>query len=243
MHGVTSVVRRKGCIVLKRSRTGAALPDVAWTGKIGKHPNIVVVLWCSNDGSDMRMLYGGECLDWGMKTPDQVIDIMAQTLDGLGYLRNKFLCVHMDIKPENLLLDIEGVLRICDLGGLLRDGASFPAIPVGTPFFMTPDSARSDGCVTENVFLWALGICALIWLGAYEAYDPEESCACLYRVGRLRSVDYQSTEVHSDSVIYKYWAAVFTMKKVGRYYSAACTSSTQQLRELIQPRRGPCSTP
>lgn len=247
MHacGVTSFVYRRGSIVVKcNRRAGQALPDMGCVGKISGHPNIVVVLGYSRDGSIIAMSYAGECLHYDNKTPDTVTNIMAQVLNGLEFLQNKLQFIHMDIKPQNLLLNSRGVVTICDLGALMSDGVAFPVIPVGTPYFMTPDCARSDGFLGGVVPLWALGVCALIWLQVEDRLNiQEENCACLYRVGRLRSVNYQSLAVDPESVIFKYWSIVFALKEVGLYCSAACSTSTQQLRELVQPHHGLYSSP
>ena len=244
--GVTSLVFSEGAgVVAKRNRrAGQALPDMAWARKVGKHPNVVVVLGCDDDGSIIRMSHGGVCLGCNERTQPEVLNIVTQVLCGLNYLSNSIGVVHMDIKPGNLLLDQpSGAVRICDLGGLMPDGDPFPPVPIGTPFFMTPDCARSDGHVSEVVPLWALGVCAMIWLGAAESFVHEESCACLYRVARLGCVDYERAAVHRESSIYKYWRSVFALRPDGRYFSAACTSSIQQLMELVRPRRGLYSSP
>lgn len=47
--------------------------------------------------------------------------------------------VHRDIKPDNMLLDDEGVVKICDFGISKRIGRELLTDFVGTPAFMAPE--------------------------------------------------------------------------------------------------------
>lgn len=59
---------------------------------------------------------------------------------GLAYC-HKNLVVHRDIKLENLLLDDEGQIKICDFGvsRLLEEKNQYLSGQVGTPAYMPPE--------------------------------------------------------------------------------------------------------
>lgn len=46
----------------------------------------------------------------------RVIRAFAGAVSGVDYLHQVMGCVHMDIKPDNILLGQNGVMKIADLG-------------------------------------------------------------------------------------------------------------------------------
>ena len=66
--------------------------------------------------------------------------------------------VYRDLKPENLLLDAKGRLKLADMGfcSRLAPGARAPTI-CGTPDYISPELISSRGC-TRAADLWSLGV-------------------------------------------------------------------------------------
>ena len=72
----------------------------------------------------------------------------------LGHLhRQRF--IYRDLKPENLLLDAHGHLKLCDLGLAKRTDRAYTL--VGTPQYIAPEVLRAEGA-TGAADWWALGI-------------------------------------------------------------------------------------
>jgi len=51
------------------------------------------------------------------KVPENILGIMTvQLLKGLHYIHKEKKVIHRDIKPQNILINSEGVVKIADFG-------------------------------------------------------------------------------------------------------------------------------
>lgn len=82
----------------------------------------------------------------------------AEIIDALGCLHKNNI-IYRDLKPENVLLDADGHIRITDFGlskqniGMHEKTHSF----CGTPEYLAPEIIMGQGH-NEGVDWWALGI-------------------------------------------------------------------------------------
>jgi len=100
-----------------------------------------------------------------MKRPyssSEIKSLLLQILQGVEHLHANWI-IHRDLKPANLLLNDEGIVKICDLG-LARnisphDGSRSSNLTPGvtTLWYRAPEILMSDPKYTTAVDMWAVG--------------------------------------------------------------------------------------
>jgi serine/threonine protein kinase len=121
------------------------------------HPNLVQVhdLELIGDANYivLEFVRGRSLREWlvrGPMSPPQVFAVMHGVLQALDYA-HKHAVVHRDMKPENVLLSDEGMVKVADFGiARLTDDsgvggtATKTGTTVGTPQYMSPEQVASS---------------------------------------------------------------------------------------------------
>jgi serine/threonine protein kinase len=91
----------------------------------------------------------------------QALLIVSGVANVLGAMWNKHQLIHCDIKPDNILIDQDGVIRVTDLGLSRLIGQMMrqedDGYLVGTPNYMSPEQARGDADLDFRTDIYALG--------------------------------------------------------------------------------------
>ncbi len=95
--------------------------------------------------------------------------------------------IHRDIKPQNLLLDSAGVLKVMDFGvARLASGSSGlteVGMVVGTPAYMAPEQMLGDA-ITERTDLYAVGVVMFECLTGRLPFEASNTVAMIAKLLR-----------------------------------------------------------
>jgi len=111
------------------------------------------------------------------ETQREAVDLFIQTARGLAHMHSRGY-VHADIKPTNILVTDEGVVKIIDLGQACPIGTIKKRIQ-GTPGYMAPEQAHRRE-VTAQTDIYNLGA-TMYWVLVQEviptALPPKDESA------------------------------------------------------------------
>ncbi len=135
------------------------------------HPNIVSVYEFGNveetyyflmeyvDGSNLR-----EIIEARQLTPEHTLTIVPHLCDALQYAHDKGV-VHRDIKPDNILMAVDGSVKIADFGlsRILGNESQKDLLTgthqvMGTPRYMAPEQLEGSHGVDHRADIYSLGV-------------------------------------------------------------------------------------
>lgn len=131
------------------------------------HPHIVDIFDVGEDGDlhylVMEYIEGQTLKEYivshGPLTPEQAVPIMQQLVSAISNAHYNGI-VHRDIKPQNILMDHDGNVKITDFGIAMALSATAHTKTnsvLGTVHYLSPEQARG-GMATKKSDIYSLGI-------------------------------------------------------------------------------------
>ncbi|WP_084245104.1 Stk1 family PASTA domain-containing Ser/Thr kinase [Planomicrobium okeanokoites] len=131
------------------------------------HPNIVNIFDVGEDGAIpylvMEYVPGKTLKEYIIEhspiAPERAVKIMKQLASALAHAHHNQI-VHRDIKPQNILMDEEGNVKISDFGiAMALSATSYTQTNsvLGTVHYLSPEQARG-GNATKKSDIYSLGI-------------------------------------------------------------------------------------
>ena len=154
------------------------------------HPNIVTIYDVGKSGNvayiAMEFLEGRELRDImnerGMLPVDQVLDVVAQVALGLAYAHEHGI-VHRDVKPSNIMLVRDGLVKITDFGIARMASSSVrtqTGMVLGSPKYMSPEQVMGKE-IDQRSDIFSLGVMLYEMLTGQAPFDGENVNAIMYQ--------------------------------------------------------------
>jgi len=169
------------------------LREIALLTELSRHPNIVSLLDVINRNSKLYLVF--EFLDQdlamyintckGFMKPMLIKSYMFQLLSGIAYCHSHRV-LHRDLKPQNLLIDKDGALKIADFGLARAFGIPIRTYTheVVTQWYRAPEILLGQSRYSTPVDIWSIG-CIFAEMATKEPLFPGDSeIDQLFRIAR-----------------------------------------------------------
>jgi predicted Ser/Thr protein kinase len=134
-------------------------PNIVTLHDFGQAARFFYLLMEFVDGVNLR-----QAMQAGRFTPEQALGLVPKICDALQYAHGEGV-LHRDIKPDNILLDAKGRVKIADFGiAKLAGETELPStltrsgMQLGTPAYMAPEQMVNPGSVDHRADIYSLGV-------------------------------------------------------------------------------------
>ena len=134
-------------------------PSIVTVYEFGEREGLPFLIMELVDGVTLRSL-----LRAGKMPPEQALAIVPPICEALQYAHDKGV-IHRDVKPENILVDKEGRVKVADFGiarlmegNGAREHLTGDAERVGTAHYMAPEQVERPAEVDHRADIYALGV-------------------------------------------------------------------------------------
>uniref|UniRef100_Q01S38 non-specific serine/threonine protein kinase n=1 Tax=Solibacter usitatus (strain Ellin6076) TaxID=234267 RepID=Q01S38_SOLUE len=152
------------------------------------HPNIVALYNAIRDGASTALVMEfveGESLqrklEAGPLPVAAAVDYAIQVLRALAYAHDNGV-IHRDVAPANIIITPDRVAKLTDFG-LARGAAdlrlSASGVPVGSPWYMSPEQVKAVGPMDARTDIYATGAVLHEMLTGTKLFDADGAFAVM----------------------------------------------------------------
>jgi serine/threonine protein kinase len=130
--------------------------------------------------------------------------------------------IHRDIKPGNILVSEQNVLKVTDFGlayVAMSPTVTMEGMVLGTPAYMAPEQVRGDD-IDARTDLFALGVTLVEVISGERIFEGSTYSECLKKVLAFKADDVKRFEDRSTPEFTEFLMKLLHPKKEERYSSA-----------------------
>src|SRR3989338_4834803 len=163
--------------------------EASLCGKL-KHPNIVSLIEANSSDADNTYIImeyvEGESLE-KFSTPDNllpvetVVEIVRQAAEALNYAFQMGV-IHRDVKPANIILRVDGLVKLTDFGcALLFDSDTTQIAGAGSLSYMSPEQITGVG-LNHQSDIYSLGAVLYRLLTGHNTFNATDNYAAINQI-------------------------------------------------------------
>ncbi|TRY96076.1 hypothetical protein DNTS_017234, partial [Danionella cerebrum] len=193
--------------------------------------------------SGKELLYS--LIDRFRYSEDDVVAYIVQILQGLDYLHSRRI-LHLDIKPENVIITYMNVVKIIDFGSAQTFNPLFLkqfSPPIGTLDYMSPEMLKGD-VVGPPADIWSIGILTFIMLSGrlpFTENNPAETEARIqaakFELGKLYQNVSQSASLARPTIKDCFNNSWLQDAYLMRLRRQTLTFTTTRLKEFLEQQQ------
>jgi len=202
------------------------------------HPHVVTVIDAGEDGGTPYIVFEyveGETLKGRIRRcgPLPVVEAVAYAIEigrALIAAHGERL-VHRDVKPQNVLIDMDGRAKVTDFGisrSLEDDGLTATGRVLGTTDYVSPEQALGED-VSEQSDLYSLGVCLYEMLTGEVPFRADSQVGVAMRHVKDPLPDVQERRPEVSAVLAAVVERSTCKERANRY-----TSATEMVADLEQ---------
>jgi serine/threonine protein kinase len=218
---------------------------------IVNHSNVVRFYDVHLDGEikyfDMEYIDGGDLVDLKLSYPDKrvpeerVRELALQIAEGMIAIHQKNI-IHKDIKPQNVLLSKEGMVKITDFGIAEQFSSSRSRLKLasraGTPAYMSPEHIIGEDVGIETD-VWSFGVLIYELLTGKQLYRGESQTDILTQIERrpykaVSDLSQRWNSLLADCLKYNFRERIGSFSDVTNYLKNKARPSKRQSSDLIE---------
>ena len=215
---------------MREARISAQLdhPNIVRAIDFGESESIYFFVMEYIEGNSLQRILQNQ----GIIPEKRACEIILQVTYALEYAQ-KYNLVHRDIKPDNIMITNDGVVKLCDMGlakicstdlSMTNTGAI-----MGTPNYIAPEQAMDIKDVDSRADIYSLGVSFYHLLSGKLPFQGDTLLNILHKhiSGEIPNVHEQNPHISQDvaAIIMKMMAK----NKEDRYQSAAGLATDLQL--------------
>lgn len=212
-----------------------------------RHPNIVTIYAVGEvagvhyyameliEGHTVEALFTTGSEDW-----KRIAEIGAQAALALGHGHENGV-IHRDVKPSNLLVTQDGLVKVTDYGLARLEVAATSvtsAYLVGTPMYMSPEQAQSPRVkIDARTDVYSLGATLYYMIAGHPPFDGENVYELIQKVIKVEPVPLRRLSPHVPPALEETIAKAMRKDREVRYQTA--TALAEDLHEFVRTLGAP----